>query len=150
VTQHSRRARRSRQSLRLWTYDQLQAAAPYVSSILRSLTEHAHAVQRLRGRKEEIDNRPGRADRKALIDLQEIAGDLAKAEEQYGDASEELEGLGLSPFNSIGGTALAPFMHSDQLAWFVFDLNGSPPIRAWRYQSDPDDTRRKLTYAQMH
>ena len=38
-----------------------------------------------------------------------------------------------------------PFVHDGKPAWYVFDLFDSQPIRSWRYQSDPDETRRTLT-----
>ena len=67
----------------------------------------------------------------------------------YQDALEELAELDVQPLDPGQGTAPVPFVHDDQLAWYVFDLFDSQPIRSWRYQSDPDETRRKLTAAQM-
>ena len=41
-----------------------------------------------------------------------------------------------------------PFIQGDQPAWYVFDLFDNQPIRSWRYQSDPDQTRRALVAPQ--
>ena len=86
--------------------------------------------------------------REALIEVQEARRDLNKAEQDYRDALEELSELGVLPLDPGRGTALVPFVHDGEAAWFVFDLFDSRPIRSWRYPSDPDETRRKLTAAQ--
>ena len=93
--------------------------------------------------------RPGRPDRKALIQEQEARRDLHKAEQDYQDALDELTELNVRPLDPVQGTALVPFVHDDQPAWYVFDLFDSQPIRSWRYQSDPDETRRALTAPQL-
>jgi hypothetical protein len=148
VTLNPRRARR-RQSLRLWSFDQAQAVVPYVSSIVRSLRERAIQMQSLRNDVTQIENKPGRPDRRAIIALESARKDLSHAELAYGEALEELEALDLQLLDATRGQALVPFTHDDQLAWYVFDLFDSEPIRSWRFQSDPDETRRKLTAAQM-
>ena len=148
MTLNPRRARR-RQSLRLWSFDQAQAAVPYVSSIVRSLRERSLQMQSLRNDVTQIENKPGRADRKAIIALESARKDLHQSESAYADALEELEALDFQLLDATRGQALVPFAHDDQLAWYVFDLFDSEPIRSWRFQSDPDETRRKLTAAQM-
>ena len=144
-----RRARRSRQTLRLWTFDQAQAAVPYIASIVRSLREHALNMQNLRRRLTSLEDLPGRPDRRTLIALEEAKRDLLRGEEEYAEALEELDSLDIQLLDAAAGQALVPFVHDDQLAWYVFDLFDSQPIRSWRFQSDPDETRRKLTAAQM-
>ena len=62
---------------------------------------------------------------------------------------EELTKLDVLPLGPVQGTALVPFVHDDKPAWYVFDLFDGQPIHSWLYQSDPDETRRKLTTAQM-
>ena len=148
VTLNPRRARR-RHSLRLWNFDQAQAVVPYVSSIVRSLRERSIQMKSLRNDVTQIENKPGRPDRKAIIALESARKDLSRAELAYGEALEELEALDLQLLDATQGQALVPFAHEDQLAWYIFDLFDSEPIRSWRFQSDPDETRRKLTAAQM-
>jgi hypothetical protein len=41
-----------------------------------------------------------------------------------------------------------PFVHDEQLAWYIFDLFDAPAFRFWRFQSDPEDTRRPITSKQ--
>ena len=133
---------------RLWTFAAAQAAVPYFSSVARSLREHYlevlakwRAVQLLR-------ERHGRPDRQALIAEQEARCDLHKAEQDFQDALEELSELNVYPHDPGQGMALVPFLQDDQPAWYVFDLFDSQPIRSWRYQSDPEATRRPLTAPQ--
>ena len=147
MTLNPRRAKR-RQSLRLWSFDQAQAAVPYVSSIVRSLRERAIQMQSLRNAVTQIENKPGRPDRKAIIALDSARKDLSRAELDYGEALDELEALDFQLLDANQGQALVPFAHDDQLAWYIFDLFDNEPIRSWRFQSDPEETRRKLTSAQ--
>jgi len=149
VSSTPRKARRSRQALRLWTFDQAQAAAPYLGSIVRSLREHALDIQNLRRRLTALEELPGRPIRKTLILQEETKRLLHRAEDEHASALAELEALDIQLLDAIKGQALIPFVHDDQLAWYVFDLHDSQPIRGWRYQTDPDETRRKLTAAQM-
>jgi hypothetical protein len=141
--------RKSSHTLRLWAFEDAQAAVPYISSVVRSLREHHLEILTKRRELQALTERPGRLDRKALIAEQDTRRDLQKAESEYQSALSELEELDIQPLNASQGTALVPFVHDDQLAWYVFDLFDSQPIRSWRYQSDPDETRRKLTAAQM-
>src|SRR5439155_20600207 len=67
------------------------------------------------------------------------------AQERYLEAREELEGLGIASLNPNQGMAWIPFSYDNQLAWFVFDLFDSDPIRFWRYQTDPLETRREVS-----
>jgi hypothetical protein len=143
------KGRRDSHTLRLWTFEEAQAAVPYLSSVARSLREHHLEIISKRRELQTFADRPGRPDRKALIAEQEARRDLQKAEQDYQEAMEELGELDVQPLDPAQGTALVPFVHDDQLAWYVFDLFDSQPIRSWRYQSDPDETRRKLTAAQM-
>lgn len=144
-----RKSRRSRPTLRLWTFDQAQAVVPYLTSIVRSLREHALHIQTLRRRLLTIEEQPGRPDRRTLISQEETKRDLSRTEAEHSSALGELEALDCQLLDAVQGHVLVPFVHDDQLAWYVFDLFDHQPIRAWRYQSDPEETRRKLTAAQM-
>jgi hypothetical protein len=79
-----------------------------------------------------------------LIAEQEARRGLHKAEQDYQGALDELSELNVHPLDPGQGVALVPFLQDDQPAWYVFDLFDSPPIRSWRYQSDPDGARRAL------
>jgi hypothetical protein len=149
VSATPRKSRRSRNTLRLWTFDQARAVVPYLASIVRSLREHALHIQTVRRRLATLEDQPGRPDRRVLISIEECKRDLARAEEENAAALSELESLDVQLLDAVQGQVLVPFVHDDQLAWYIFDLFDSQPIRSWRYQSDPDETRRKLTAAQM-
>jgi len=41
-----------------------------------------------------------------------------------------------------------PFVHDGELAWYIFDLFDGNHFRFWRYQSDPEETRRPITVGQ--
>ena len=92
-----------------------------------------------------LTERHGRLDRRALIEEQEARRDLEKAEQDYQDALEELSELNVHPHDPGQGMALVPFIQDNQLAWYVFDLFDSQPIRSLRYHRDTDETRRVLT-----
>lgn len=149
MSSHSRRTKRTRHTLRLWAFDQAQSAVPYLTSVVRSVREHALQAQSLRRQLDALENRPGRPDRARLIDRDEARRELARAEDALQQATEELEALDIYVLDAPRGLALVPFAHDDQLAWYIFDLFDAQPIRSWRYQSDPEETRRKLTAAQM-
>ena len=129
---------------RLWTLEEAQAAVPYLSSVARSLCEHYLEILAKRREVQLLAERHGRPDRQALIEEQEARRDLEKAEQDYQDALEELGELNVYLHDPGQGVALVPFIQDDQSAWYVFDLFDSQPIRSWRYQSDPEETRRAL------
>ena len=130
---------------RPWTFAEAQAAVPYLSSVARSLREH-YLARLAKGRDvRQLTERRGRPDRTALIEEQEARRDLREAEQDYQDALEELSELNVQSLDPVGGLVLVPFVYADQLAWYVFDLFDSQPIGWWRYQSDPEETRRPLT-----
>ena len=133
---------------RLWSLEEAQAAVPYFSSIARSLREHYLEILAKRREVQMFTERHGRPDRKALIEEQEARRDLQKAEQDYQDALEELSELNEQLLDPGQGMALVLFIQDNQSAWYVFDLFDSQPIRSWRYQSDPDQTRRALTAPQ--
>lgn len=149
MSSNPRRTKRTRHTLRLWAFDQAQAAVPYITSVVRSLREHALQAQSHRRHLDALENRPGRPDRARLIERDEARRELSAAEDALHQATEELEALDIYTLDALRGQALVPFAHDDQLAWYVFDLFDDQPIRSWRYQSDPEETRRKLTAAQM-
>jgi hypothetical protein len=133
---------------RLWTFEQAQAALPYLCSVARSLREHYLEILAKRREVQVLTGRHGRLDGRALIEEQEARRDLHKAEQDFQDALDELSELNVQPLDPGRGTALVPFIQDDQWAWYVFDLFDSQPIRSWRYQSDPAETRRALTAPQ--
>jgi len=144
VKRNPRRARREPQALRLWSYDQARTASPYIASIVRSLREHTLEIQGWRRRLDALSARPGRPDRQTLIAIDEAKRDLAAAEKHAQEALDELQALDIYPHDILQGQVLVPFVQDEQLAWFIFDLFAPHHFQAWRYQSDPESTRRRL------
>jgi hypothetical protein len=141
-------ARQRDHTLRVWTYAQARAAAPYIASIVRSLREHGLEALSRRRAAGRLADRPGRPDRKALINREEAERLALQAEDRFQDAAEELQALDVFSLDPVHGLALVPFVHNEQLAWYIFDLFDTQPFRFWRFQSDPDDTRRPVTSLQ--
>src|SRR5262245_35947102 len=80
------KGRRSSHTLRLWTFDDAQAAVPYIASVVRSLREHHLDILTKRRELQALADSPGRLDRKALIAEQETRRDLTRSEQEYQSA----------------------------------------------------------------
>lgn len=142
-------AKKTNETLRVWTYAQAQAASPYITSVVRSLREHALDTLACHKRLRRLNERPGRPDRRTLIAVQDAQRALARAEDEFQDAVGELEVLDVFSLDPVRGQALIPFVQEEQLAWYIFDLFDPKPFRFWRFQSDPDDTLRPITSRQQ-
>jgi hypothetical protein len=145
VKRNPKKAKRTSDDLRVWTFAQAQQAAPYIASVVRSLREHGLETLARHRYLRRLANRPGRPDRSTLIAMTDAQRDLANAQDQFTQAIEDLHQLDIYSLEPLMGQALVPFVHDDQLAWYMFDLFDSQPFRFWRFQSDSDDTRRPLT-----
>jgi hypothetical protein len=131
-------------TMNLWTHSQAQSAAPYLSTILRSIRETwLDAVQKEIFAKR-LEAKTGRSDRQRIIAENQARSEAQSALDRYQEAREELEEMGVACLEPNQGVAWIPFAHDNQLAWFVFDVFDSEPIRSWRYQTDPLETRRPL------
>src|SRR5262245_45017807 len=86
-------------TLRPWTFKEAQAAVPYFASVTRSLREHYLDMLAKRRDVQELTQRHGRPDRKALIEEQEARRDLEQAEQDYQNAVEELSALDVQPLD---------------------------------------------------
>ena len=135
-------------TIQVWTYDQARGAVPYLTSVVRSLREHAVKALALQRQARQLAAKPGRPDRNDLIAQQEVERQAREAETRLQETIDELHALDVFSLDPTGGLALVPFVHDEQLAWYVFDLFDSQPFRFWRFQSDPDDTRRPVTSQQ--
>ena len=141
-------ARRRKSAIRLWTYAQAKAAVPYIASVGRSLREHTLETQKQQAHLEKLTALSGRPTRDTLIATEEARKALTRAQDEHDNAAAELGALDIMPLDPVQGTALVPFVHDDQLAWYVFDLHEPQSYKAWRYHSDPEETRRRLTASQ--
>jgi hypothetical protein len=136
------------EAIQVWTFTQAKSAVPYITSIVRSLREYALEMQKNKLTLEKLNQLSGRPRRDTLIAEQEAKRDLGRAEHEFQDAADELQALDIYTLDPIRGQALVPFVDNEQLAWYIFDLFDANPLRFWRYQSDPEDTRRPITSKQ--
>jgi uncharacterized protein DUF2203 len=149
VKRNPKGAKQRQRTIQVWTYAQAQAAAPYIASVVRSLREHSLEALACQRKLRRLNQQAGRPDRQTIIAIQEAERQFHQAEGQLHDAAEELQALDVYTLDPVQGLALVPFVHDEQLAWFIFDLFDSQPFRFWRWQSDPDETRRPVTAMQQ-
>jgi hypothetical protein len=142
-------AKQSRDTLQVWSLNQARGAIPYLTSVLRSMREHVLQALAANHRARRLAAKPGRTNRRDLIALQEAEREARQAEFRFQEAAGELEELDVFTLDPIRGQALIPFVQDEQLAWFIFDLFDNKPFRFWRFQSDPEETRRPITPTQQ-
>jgi hypothetical protein len=143
-------AKRRQETIQVWSHERARAAIPYIAAVVRSLREHWLDATAKHETARRLSARPGRPDRAALIAEADALRDAREAEDRFEDARVELESLDVYCLDPSAGLALIPFMHDNLLAWYVFDLFSTDPIRFWRFHSDPLKTRRPLTQLLGH
>ena len=135
------------QTMRVWTYPQVQAALPYIASVMGSVRDSRLEAQRWHLDALRRARQPGRPDRSALIAQEEAVREARLAEDRFHEALQELYSLPVYCLDPIRGLALVPFVHDQQLAWFFYDRFDPEPIRFWRYHGDAPETRRPIAEA---
>src|SRR5207247_1248830 len=126
-----KRARKAQGTLQVWTFPQAQAAVPYLSAVVRSLREHGLEALAWQRTCQRLAGKPGRPNRAAIIALKEAERDAELAQDRFREAAEELHALDTFSLDPLQGQALVPFVHDEQLAWYIFDLFDSQPFRFW-------------------
>jgi hypothetical protein len=139
-----KRSKQRKQQLQLWTLPKAQAACAYIRSVIASLREHLIDTQTWKRQLQRLNERPGRPDRATLISQHETEHQLHLAEERLEQTCDELDAINIYVLDPLHGLALLPFVHDDQLAWYIFDLFDPKTLRFWRYQEDPQETRRPI------
>jgi hypothetical protein len=145
MSRNSKGGTKNRPALQVWSLAQARAVLPYLTSVMGSLREHTLEAQTQHHRARKLATRPGRANRGTLLALEEAKRDARQAEDRFHEALNELQSLDIYCLDPASGLALIPFVHDKQLAWFVFDLFDSRPLRFWRYHSDSMEMRRSLS-----
>jgi hypothetical protein len=130
--------------IHLWTLAQAQAALPLVRSIVQSLRDSWLESLTHDQRAERLADKPGRPTRATLTAQEDERRAATRAQEQFAKTLDELEDLDIFCADPINGLAVIPFRQNDQLAWFVFDLFEDGGLKAWRYDTDPMETRHSL------
>jgi hypothetical protein len=144
MSRYPNKSKKERHLIRTWTYARAQAALPYVRSVMQSLRDHRLQAQTLDLQARRLADRPGRPDRAGLIAREETLRAAHAEEQRFDDALLELGKLDVYCIDPINGVALIPFVHQEQLAWFVFDLFSETMLDSWRYHEDPLETRRPI------
>jgi hypothetical protein len=137
-------AKKRRRQIRVWSLEQARAALPYLSSVVRSLREHRLEAVTQHRTATKLANKPGRPDRDTLIAGADCLQAAGQADESFRESLAELHGLDIYLLDPIAGLALIPFVHDENLAWYVYDGFDPEPLRFWRYHSDPLETRRPI------
>jgi hypothetical protein len=137
-------SRKREQTIRLWTLDEARRALPYVTGVMRSLRDHHLEWAAQDRRQRQLAARPGRPDREGIIAQEEARGLASKARDRFEEAGHELQALDVFPLDPVQGHALIPFLEKEQLAWFIVDLFGDPPLQHWRYHDDDPALRRPI------
>jgi hypothetical protein len=131
-------------AMKLWTRAQALKAVPYLRAVSRSLREHWLTVRQARLSVERLDARPGPLDGPGRFLREELKREAEVALGQFEEAMNELMDLDVYSIDPGRGFALIPFIEGKELAWFVFDLFAPHGLVAWRFDSDPTETRRPL------
>jgi hypothetical protein len=147
MNRNRKKAKGNRMRLRVYTHAEALGVLPYLASVLRSLREHRLEANRQQLTARRLAERPGRPDRDTILAQQHAGAEAQRAEERFNEAQQEMHCLDVYDLDAVGGLALIPFVHDNQLAWFIYDLYDNQPLRFWRYQSDPLETRRLVTDA---
>jgi hypothetical protein len=111
---------------------------------MQSLRDHQLDAQSAELRAQRLADRPGQPNRDALLAQQNWLDEGSSARTRADEALEELNRLDAFCLDPINGLALVPFVHEEQLAWFIIDLFADDMLSAWRYHEDPLETRRPI------
>jgi hypothetical protein len=128
----------------VWTFEQAQRAVPYITSVVNSIREHFLNLQTAQIRAERLADTPGLPSREQIIEQDDTDRDIARHEQDLLETLQELTSLNIHCIEPIQGLAMIPFVQSDQLAWFVFDLFTDKKLEGWRFHHDDLYKRRPL------
>jgi hypothetical protein len=145
MNRHRKKSKGNRLRLRVYTHAEAMRALPYIASILRSMRDHRIEANRHQLIARRLSQRGGRPNRETILAHEHAVHEAQRAEEKFSEAEQELHRLDVYGLDVLAGLALIPFVHEDQLAWFVYDLFDGEALRFWRSQSDPLETRRPIT-----
>jgi hypothetical protein len=128
----------------VWTFEQAGRAVPYITSVMNSIRELYVAEQSERRQVRKMEQKPGRPDRRTIIQGEESKREADRLQGEVALAAQELAQLNIHCVDPVNGLAMIPFVQGDQLAWLVYGLFESDKITAWRYHHDPLTVRRPI------
>jgi Uncharacterized conserved protein (DUF2203) len=131
-------------ALRLWTWDEVVKAIPYLRSITGSLREHWLDMLNAQRDIERGEKAKAPARTQQLLQNQKSLEERQRAQDKFEEALNELHGVEAFLLDPVRGTAAMPFRKEDDLAWYVFDHFAPRGVIGWRLQSDPDEECRPL------
>ena len=88
----SNKPRSSKQepAIRIWSYEQTRLASPYICSIMRSLRDTVLEAQQKQILAERLASKPGRMDRKRILEQELAWREAREASDRFHEALEEL------------------------------------------------------------
>lgn len=137
--------KKNQKQIPVWNYHQSKKALPYLLEITKAIRENYLEAKGTKRQLEIIDHKKGKHDRMDFIRMQELGVEHQLAQGKYQQDVDELEEMGIFLVSPTQGLIAIPFVIEEQLAWFLLDIHDEEPIHAWRYQSDPLETRRPIT-----
>jgi len=142
------RSKRMR-ALRLWDWNEVAKAVPYLRSVIGSLREHWIDVLNAQRKIDKADSSKQPAKTQQMIEQQANQDDRQRAQTKFDDALGELNHLDVFLLDPVRGTALIPFRKGDELAWYVFDHFTPSGVLGWRLHNDPMEVCRPLETAEV-
>ena len=132
-------------ALRLWSWDEVIKAAPYLRSVIGSVREHWLEVLAAQRRLDQSTQQKSPLKREQIIEHEARSDERQQAQEKFDDALEELNGVEVFLLDPVQGLTLIPFRKGDDLAWYFFDHFSSDGVIGWRYHHDPIEECRPLS-----
>lgn len=130
--------------IRVWTHEQAQGVAPYIASVMRSLRNHRLEAQARDREASRLAAQPGRPSRAAMIAREEALEASRRELALFEEAMRELIALDIFCVDPLNGEAVIPFIHDEQLAWYIYDHFQANPLQFWRYNTDSMEIRRPI------
>lgn len=131
-------------TLRLWSHEGAVKAIPYLRSLSQSLREEWLTFRQAKAQVERLESRPGRPDREVLIRLEDLQRELAHTEEELDETVREMQSLSAFCVDPAAGQVAIPFLHQNELAWYLFDMFDEQGFVGWRMHTDALEVQRPM------
>jgi hypothetical protein len=137
-------SKRHHKTIQGWSVTKALSAVPYITSVLQDVRQAFLDARRNERTLKLLDEKPGRLNRRELMQQQDAILEGQRAEDRYSKALRELATLDVVCQDPVRGLALIPFVHDRQPAWYLFDLFEEEHIRYWRFEDDPAGMKRPI------
>ena len=141
-----RRRQRSERmrALRLWEWQDVTKAVPYLRSVTGSLREHWLEVLSANRQLQLSNQEKTPAKRQQILEKEARLDECRRAQTRFEVALAELNEVDAFLLDPVKAQALIPFRKEDDLAWYVFDHFAPSGLIGWRNHSDPIEECRPL------